>query len=71
MRIINKMKNSYQYRWNELSGGKIELGEDLTLNELEYFKDTDKKDMVPLNEDKKNKKNNIFSKYGVFKGDVR
>jgi hypothetical protein len=71
MRIINRMKNSYQYRWNELSGGKIELGEDLTLNELEYFKDTDIKELVPLNEDKKNKKNNIFSKYGVFKGDVR
>ena len=69
--IINKIVASYRYRRNEIMSGKIEMGEGGSLDELEYFNDTELHNLFPLKPAYDNdslKEVNGFSNYGLFKG---
>lgn len=69
--IINKIVASYRYRRNEIMSGKIEMGEGGSLDELEYFNDTELHNLFPLKPSYDNdslKEVNGFSNYGLFKG---
>lgn len=70
-RIIVRMMNAVRYRMSEIQEGKIESGEKMELKDLQYFHDTASKDLIPLEQDGKLKKENYYSDYGVFKGEVQ
>lgn len=71
-RIIKRTINSFDYRWNEFSKGKIELSEELLIEDIEYGSNTESEDLIPLDiADKKFKKANPYSAYGLFKGKVK
>jgi len=70
-RIIKKTINSFNYRWDELQNGTIESGEDLDIESLNYYQDTERKDLIPLEKANKIKKVNPYSSNGLFKGFVK
>lgn len=49
--IIDKIIASYRYRRNEIMSGRIELGEGAPLESLDYFNDTEEKNLFPLKPD--------------------
>ena len=56
---------------DEIMSGKIEMGEGGSLEELEYFNDTELHNLFPLKPAYDNdslKEVNGFSNYGLFKG---
>lgn len=66
--IVHQIVNSYLYRRNEISNGRIELGEGDSLSLLDYHKDASSFQLLPLKgmsngKDEDNKSINIFSKY--------
>ncbi|MDD7160924.1 MAG: PD-(D/E)XK nuclease family protein [Candidatus Ornithospirochaeta sp.] len=64
--LLDEIKNSFAFRKNEISSGRIEIGEGNPPSLLDYEKNGN--DMVPLPlEDDGNKKGNFFSVYGCFK----
>ena len=68
--IINKIVAAYRYRRNEIMSGKIEIGEGVPLEELDYFTDTETYNLFPLKPAYDNdslKEVNGFSNYGLFK----
>lgn len=66
--LIQEMRNSYSYRRTQLEHGLIELGDGEGIDSLQYGKDEDAKDLVPLDtDDDGNKAANRFSNYGLFK----
>ena len=68
--IIRKIVASYRYRREEIMLGKIEMGEGLPLTGLEYFNDTDLKNLFPLKHaynDDSLKEVNGYSRYGNLK----
>ena len=69
--IISKIVASYRYRRAEIMSGKIEMGEGGSLEELDYFIDTELHNLFPLKPAYDNdslKEVNGFSNYGLFKG---
>ena len=46
--IISKIVASYRYRRNEIMSGKIEMGEGMPLESLDYFNDTELNNLFPL-----------------------
>jgi hypothetical protein len=71
-RIIERTINSFNYRWNEFKIGKIEVSEEMLLDEIQFYMDTESKNLIPLDlTDKKYKKSNPYSIYGLFKGKVK
>jgi hypothetical protein len=70
-RIITNTINSFNYRWNELSNGKIEVAEELLIIDTKYGQDTEVKSLIPLDGYKQLKKVNPYSRYGLFKGNVK
>ena len=46
--IISKIVASYRYRRNEIMSGKIEKGEGMPLESLDYFNDTELNNLFPL-----------------------
>ena len=70
-RIIEKTINSINYRWNELKSGKIEQAEEKALEVIQYSKDTEANELIPLDNMKKTKKPNQYSEYKLFKGKVK
>lgn len=69
--IINKIVAAYRYRRNEIMSGKIEIGEGVPLEELNYFTDTETYHLFPLKPAYDNdsvKEVNGFSSYNLFKG---
>lgn len=46
--IISKIVASYRYRRNEIMSGKIEMGEGMPLECLDYFNDTELNNLFPL-----------------------
>ena len=69
--IINKIVAAYRYRRNEIMSGKIEMGEGMPLEELDYFTDTETYNLFPLKPDYGDdsvKEVNGFSSYNLFKG---
>lgn len=69
--IIKNTINSFNYRWNELSNGKIEVAEELLISDTKYGEDTEVKSLIPLDGYKQLKKVNPYSRYGLFKGNVK
>ncbi len=68
--IISKIVNSYYYRREEIMSGKIETGEGLPLDQLDYFNDTEDHSLFPLKPqygDEANKEINGFSSYTNLK----
>lgn len=68
--IIREIVASYRYRREEIMSGKIEMGEGLPLTDLEYFNDTDLKNLFPLKHgyyDDSVKEVNGYSSYGNLK----
>ncbi len=72
-RILKRTINSYNYRWNELEKGTIELYEDQRIDNIAYANSTEEEDLIPLDlkTDTKLKKVNPYSVYGLFKGEVK
>ena len=46
--IISKIVASYRYRREEIMSGKIEMGEGMPLEGLDYFNDTELHNLFPL-----------------------
>ena len=46
--IIRKIVASYRYRRDEIMSGKIEMGEGMPLDSLDYFNDTESYNLFPL-----------------------
>ena len=65
--ILIKIKASLEERWKELKNGKLEIGDSLDLEDLDYYS---KVDLISLPEDKdgKSKKSNDYSGFELFKG---
>ncbi len=65
--ILKKIKASVEQRWFELKNGKLEIGDSLKLDDLDYFS---KVDVISLPEDKggKSKKSNDYTGFELFKG---
>lgn len=70
-RVVNRIGNSYAYRWEELQSGYIELSEKSLLEDIPYANATQDEDLVPLNEIDKKKKENPYSDYNLLKGNIR
>jgi len=69
--IFEQAMNSYSYRYKELEKGIIESAEDMLLKNINYYSDTEKNALFPLENgynDKKVKAVNNFSSYKTFKG---
>ena len=52
--IVSKIVNSYRYRRNEIMTGKIEMGEEMPLESIDYFNDTESHELFPLKPQYKN-----------------
>jgi hypothetical protein len=71
-RINERTINSFNYRWNEFNEGKIELSEEMLIEDIEYGSNTELEDLIPLDhKDHKVKKVNPYSNYSLFKGKVK
>ena len=65
--LLEKIKNSYRFRCQEILAGKIETAEATDSNEFAYADQTESKNLVPLKiERKKGKKINMFSDFGFL-----
>ena len=67
--IVSKIVNSYRYRRDEIMAGKIEMGEGMPLESLDYFNDTESHELFPLKpqykkESVKDKKESVKETYG-------
>ena len=75
--VLNKIAESVQFRRKEFSEGKIEIGEEFPLEDLDYYegKDADPKTRITLDEakigNKQVKKRNYYSSMELFKGLIR
>jgi len=79
--LFTQICNSYEYRRKEIESGKIEVWEDLSSEPSDYAKDTEGRNLVPLELMEENavdpetgeaistisKKSNPFSDYSLFK----
>ncbi len=72
--VIHQIVNSFHYRFKEISGGKIEMGEEKEADGLDYFTDTTDLNLLPLPLMKKSKKDdpdlkdgNRFSDFNMFR----
>ena len=64
--LLDEIKNSFAFRKDEISSGRIEIGDGKSQSLLDYAKNQN--DMVPLPLDEEgNKKGNRFSDYECFK----
>jgi len=52
--VIKQIIASYQYRREEIMSGKIEMGEGLSLDSLDYYNDTETQNLFPLKPDYNN-----------------
>lgn len=63
--IVSQLMHSIDYRKQQLSQGIVEMND--FFENIQYVKDTEKKDLFSLSEDGGKKKANIFSDYQLFK----
>ena len=63
--VLDKIKTSLEFRWSELRQGRVEIGDNFSLSELEYHAE---KGVISLPEDRKIKKEYPYSGYKLFKG---
>ncbi len=69
--IFTQAMNAYKYRWEQLNAGVIEVADGLELNRLDYARDSDSKNLYPLDGDKKTKAINKYSNFITFKGGLK
>lgn len=71
--VLQMAVNSFKYRWAELAQGKIEIGDGCDVENLDYFRDMEVNNLIPLDMDeKKNKKyGDLFSGLELFKGTIK
>ena len=66
--VVEQLKNSVEFRKDQIKNGQIETGDGVNISDLPYGKEMEQgKNLYPLKEDKKKKAGNTFSKYGLFK----
>ena len=66
--IVEQLRQSFFYRKKQLDEGKVEVGEAFPLSMLDYYNDTEAKNLFPLSaNDAGAEKENIFSNYKLFK----
>lgn len=72
--LIPQCINSYNYRVAEITeSGKIEIAEGMNLSEIEYFNDTSRNNLYPLEPEynaESLKKTNAYSAYKLFKNEL-
>ncbi len=66
--VLERTANSLAYRLNQLSKGILEEGEEMLLEELDYFKDQAENILIPLDNKDKKKKKNFYSHFEILKG---
>ena len=65
---MEQLRQSFFYRKRQLDGGKVEVGEAFPLSALDYYNDTEEKNLFPLKPDDTGAEvTNIFSNYNLFK----
>ena len=70
-RILERTIKSFNYRWKEFEKGSVELAEEMLLDNIYYHNNADDENLIPLDNNKKLKKANPYSSYGLFKGKVK
>ena len=65
--VLDKIKKSIEFRWNELNTGKLEIGDAILLTELDYNQIDG---LINLVSDKKVKELNKYSSLDLFKGNL-
>lgn len=65
--IFEKIKNSYKYRREEIMGGRVENGEGLEPEYLDYGCNTEERNLMPLATYNDLKTENGFSNFGFLK----
>lgn len=65
--LFEQVKNSHMYRLQQISEGRIELGEGKPATDLQYAKDEIEENLMPLRKRDGMKEANIFSNYKCFK----
>ena len=66
--IVEQLRQSFIYRKKQLDEGTVEVGDAFPVSMLDYYKDTEEKNLFPLQLDATGaEKENIFSNYKLFK----
>ena len=65
--VLSKIERSIRFRWSEIRSGKLEIGDDMSPNSLEYKKQPD---LILLPEKDKVKESNKYSGLELFKGQL-
>ncbi len=65
--VLSKIEKSVKYRWEELKSGKLEIGDGVLTDSLDYQQQTD---LIQLPTEKNNKKVNPYSGFELFKGQL-
>jgi hypothetical protein len=63
--VLDKIKRSLEFRWDEIKKGKLEMGDNVSLEGLHYHNENG---VISLPEDNKVKKEYPYSGYKLFKG---
>ncbi len=66
--IVEQLRQSFFYRKKQLDEGRVEVGEAFPVKMLDYYNDTEERNLFPLiTDDQGIEKENIFSNYKLFK----
>lgn len=67
--IVEQLRQSFLYRKAQFDAGTVEVAEQFPLGEIDYYKDTEARNLFPLKADDTGaEKANMFSNYTLFKG---
>lgn len=67
--VLSKIKNSVRFRWEEIKNGKLEIGDGLSKDLLDYQNQIDVI-QLPTQDNDKNKKVNPYAGFELFKGQL-
>lgn len=65
--VLAKIEKSVKFRWEELKSGKLEIGDGMPVDSLDYQHQAD---LIQLPTEKKDKKENPYSGFELFKGQL-
>ena len=66
--IVEQLRQSFFYRKQQFDAGTVEVAEGFDITSIDYYNDTEAKNLFPLNVDAGTEAQNLFSSYGLFKG---
>jgi hypothetical protein len=69
--LLPKIKASYEYRRNQIESGTIETADGCIMEDIPYVKDTEEKNLYPLDEYEGKKSTNQYSNYKLFNSDKK